>query len=58
MENFLICLKELWILIGVTVINIRAIIGITRWVRKMMIRKICNKIINDFNTMNDKSEFI
>jgi hypothetical protein len=51
MENFLLYLKESWILLGVTIIIFGAIIRVTKWGRKMRIIKICNKIINDFNAM-------
>jgi len=58
MGDFLLCIKEWWILTGVTVINIGAIIQIVKWRKKMGIEKICIKIINYYNKLYDKRGLI
>lgn len=54
MENFLLYVKEWWILTGVTIIYIDIAIRVTKGVEKMSIEKICKKIISDFNDIYDK----
>jgi hypothetical protein len=56
--RWIMCVKNLWILSAITIVNITAIIAVIRWVMRMIIEKKCKKIINDFNNKYGRSGLI
>jgi hypothetical protein len=58
MGKFLLCVKEWWILTGVAIIYINITVRIIKWVPKMRLKKLSSKIINDYDNIDDPSDFI